>query len=167
MVHVWHRRARPTPYLRVGGTERAWAERTLEEAVRSVRSAHPGLRITERLVCDATVTALVTAADDAEMLVLGSPGPGPVGGFVTGSVSQRVVARADHPVVLVRAGRSAADEHLPAADGLAPEEIPETPYRDVVLGLRVDRPCDEVLDFAFEAARRRGSGPTCPRAAST
>lgn len=167
LVHVWHRRARPTPYLRVGGTERAWAERTLEEAVRSVRSAHPGLRITERLVCDATVTALVTAADDAEMLVLGSPGPGPVGGFVTGSVSQRVVARADHPVVLVRAGRSTADEHLPAADGLAPEEIPETPYRDVVLGLRVDRPCDEVLDFAFEAARRRGSGPTCPRAAST
>ncbi|MGX4688398.1 universal stress protein [Streptomyces sp. JNUCC 63] len=158
VVHAWYRHARPAPYIPTDSTERGWAEQILQEAVRSVRSAHPGLRITERLVCDATVTALVAAADGADMLVLGSLGLGPVGGFVTGSVSQRVVARSTRPVVLVRAGRSAADEHLPAADGLAPEEIPQTPYREVVLGLHVGRPCDELLEWAFDVARLRGTG---------
>ncbi|MFD8339826.1 universal stress protein [Streptomyces solisilvae] len=158
VVRAWHRPARPAPYVPSHRTEHEWAELTLAEAVRSVRSAHPGLRITERLVREATVAALVAAAADADMLVLGSLGLGPVGGFVTGSVSQRVVARSAHPVVLVRAGRSAADEHLPAVDGIAPEEIPGTPYREVVLGLHIGHPCDELIEFAFDTARRRGTG---------
>ncbi|MEV0017066.1 universal stress protein [Streptomyces tendae] len=158
VVHVWHRHPRPVPHVPVDGTEGDWAERLLGEAVRSVRSAHPGLRITGRLVCDATVAGLLKAAADADLLVLGSRGLGPLGGFLTGSVSQRVVGRSPHPVVLVRAGRSTADEHLPATDGVAPEEIPRTPYRQVVLGLQTDRPCDELIEFAFDAARRRGTG---------
>ncbi|MFF5340134.1 universal stress protein [Streptomyces althioticus] len=158
VVHVWHRRPHPAPYIPMDSTERDWAEHLLREAVRSVRSAHPGLRITGRLVCDATVAGLLKAAADADLLVLGSRGLGALGGFLTGSVSHRVVGRTPHPVVLVRAGRSAADEHLPATDGIAPEEIPETPYRQVVLGLQTDRPCDELIEFAFDAARRRGTG---------
>ncbi|WP_432117620.1 universal stress protein [Streptomyces sp. bgisy032] len=158
VVHAWYRHVRSAPYVPADSTEHDWAERTLQEAVRTVRAAHPGLRVTERLVCDAPVTALVAAASDAEMLVLGSLGLGPASGFVTGSVSQRVVARSARPVVLVRAGRGAADEHLPAADGLAPEEIPRTPYREVVLGLNVEHPCDELIAWAFDAARRRGTG---------
>ncbi|WP_327366050.1 universal stress protein [Streptomyces sp. NBC_01217] len=158
VVHAWHPHARPAPYVPQDSTEHGWAEQTLEEAVRSVRTAHPGLRITERLVCDATVGALVATAADADMLVLGTRGPGRVGGFVTGSVSQRVVARPACPVVLVRAGRSAADDHLPAADGIAPDEIPQTPCREVVLGLHIGHPCDELIEFAFDAARRRGTG---------
>lgn len=74
-----------------------------------------------------------------------------------GSVSQRVVARASRPVVLVREGGSAADEHFSAPDGISPEEIPGIPYRDVVLGLDSDRPCEELIEFAFEAAGRRAS----------
>jgi nucleotide-binding universal stress UspA family protein len=91
--------------------------------------------------------------------VLGSPGLSGVAGFMVGSVSQRVVGRSPRPVVLVRAGEASADEHLPAPDGISPEEIPETPYRDVVLGLDTRRPCDELIEFefAFEAARRRGA----------
>ncbi|MGC0372914.1 universal stress protein [Streptomyces sp. SAI-229] len=158
MVHAWHRHARPAPYIPMDSNERDWAERLLREAVRSVRAAHPGLRITDRLVCDATVTALLAASADADLLVLGSLGLGALSGFVTGSVSQRVVGRSTRPVVLVRAGRGAADEHLPATDGVAPEEIPGTPYRQVVLGLRTDRPCDELIGFAFDAAHRRGTG---------
>lgn len=134
------------------------AEQLLRKAARSVRAAHPGLRITDRLVCDATVTTLPAASADAELLVLGSLGLGALSGFVTGSVSQRVVGRSTRPVVLVRAGRGAADEHLPATDGVAPEEIPKTPYRQVVLGLQTDRPCDELVEFAFDAARRRDTG---------
>ncbi|GAA3503287.1 hypothetical protein GCM10019016_103970 [Streptomyces prasinosporus] len=158
VVHAWHRHARPAPYIPTDSTEHDWAEQILREAVRSVRAAQPGLRITDRLVCDATVTTLLAAAADAELLVLGSLGLGALSGFVTGSVSQRVVGRSTRPVVLVRAGRCAADEHLPATDGVAPEEIPKTPYRQVVLGLQTDRPCDELLEFAFDAARRRGTG---------
>lgn len=158
VVHAWHRPARPAPYAPADSTEHEQAERILGEAVRSVRAARPGLRITERLVCDVTVDALVAAASGAGMLVLGSRGLGTVDGYVTGSVSQRVVARSARPVILVRAGRSAAEDHLPAVDGLAPEEIPATPYRQVVLGLDVGRPCDGLLEFAFDAARRRGTG---------
>ncbi|MEU8523321.1 universal stress protein [Streptomyces sp. NBC_01216] len=158
VIHVWHRPPHPAPHVPVDDTERDWAEQLLREAVRSVRAAHPGLRITDRLVRDATVAGLLRTAADADLLVLGSPGLGALGGFLTGSVSQRVVGRSARPVVLVRAGRSAADDHLPATDGVAPEEIPETPYRQVVLGLRTDRPCDELIEFAFDAARRRGTG---------
>ncbi|MFF6995512.1 universal stress protein [Streptomyces sp. NPDC008313] len=158
VVHAWYRHARPAPYVPLDSSEHGWAERILREAVSSVRAAHPGLRISERLVCDATVTALVAAAVDAELLALGSLGLGPLGGFVAGSVSQRVVARSARPVVLVRAGRTTADDHLPAADGVAPEEIPKTPCREVVVGLDVGHPCDELIEFAFDAARRRGTG---------
>ncbi|MDH6514140.1 nucleotide-binding universal stress UspA family protein [Streptomyces sp. SAI-135] len=156
MVHVWHRHPRPAPDVPFGRTERDWAEEILREAAHGLRAAHPDLRVTERLVCDATVTALVAA--DCDMLVLGSLGLGPVAGFVTGSVSQRVVARCTRPVVLVRAGRGAAEDHLPAVDGVAPEEIPRTPYREVVLGLDTGHPCDELIDFALDAARRRDTG---------
>ncbi|MET8248039.1 universal stress protein [Streptomyces sp. NPDC005202] len=155
LVHAWRSHPRPAPYVPLGSTEHQWAEHLLQQAVDSVRAAHPGLDIAARLVCDAPDAALLTAAGDAELLVLGSLGLGSVAGFVTGSVSQRVVGRCTRPVVLVRAGQGAADEHLPAVDGVAPEEIPEIPFRAVVLGLDVHHPGDELIEFAFEAARRR------------
>ncbi|WP_320779582.1 universal stress protein [Streptomyces sp. CRN 30] len=158
VVHVWYRHPRPAPYVPLDSNEHDWAEQLLREAVRGVRAARPDLRITERLVCGATVASLLAASADAGLLVLGSRGLGALGGFLTGSVSQRVVGRSTRPVVLVRAGRSAAGEHLPATDGVAPEEVPGTPYREVVLGLRTDRPCDELIGFAFDAACRRGTG---------
>ncbi|MGW0821666.1 universal stress protein [Streptomyces sp. NPDC002845] len=70
------------------------------------------------------VAALLAAAEEAELLVLGSRGLSGVTGFVVGSVSQRVVARSPRPVVLVRAGETSAGAHLPASDGVSPEEIP-------------------------------------------
>ncbi|MFJ8200848.1 universal stress protein [Streptomyces sp. NPDC096152] len=158
LVHAWFPHPRPAPYVPLGTSERGWAEVVLKEAVHSVHAAHPGLEITRRLVRDTPVSALLEAAGEAELLVLGSLGLGSVVGFVTGSVSHRVVGRAPCPVVLVRAGQSAAAEHLPAVDGVAPEEIPQTPFRAVVLGLDIAHPCDELLEFAFDAARRRDTG---------
>lgn len=155
LVHAWQRHARPAPCVPLGSTEHEWAEHLLGEAVDSVRAAHPTLTVVGRTICDSAVSALLSAAGEAELLVLGSRGLGRTAGFVTGSVSQRVAGRAGCPVVLVRAGRCAADDHLPAVDGVAPEEIPETPYRAVVLGLDVARPCDELISFAFEAAHQR------------
>ncbi|MFL4951368.1 universal stress protein [Streptomyces sp. MMS24-I31] len=157
LVHAWRSHPRPAPYVPLGSTEHQWAEQLLKEAVDSVRAAHPVLGISARTVCEAPVPALLTAAEEAELLVLGSLGLGGLAGFVTGSVSQRVVGRCTRPVVLVRAGQSTADEHLPAVDGVAPEEIPEIPFRAVVLGLDLSQPCDELLEFAFDAARRRAA----------
>ena len=65
------------------------------------------------------------------------------------------MARAERPVVLVRAGGRAEDEHLPDATGAG---AITTPYRDVVLGLDLASPGDAVVEFAFEAARRRTVG---------
>ncbi|GAB2922508.1 universal stress protein [Streptomyces heilongjiangensis] len=158
LVHAWEWHPRPPASVPLGTGQRAWAEQTLEEAARSVRAAHPGLGIEGRLVREAPVAALLDATDEAELLVLGSRGLSGLAGFVVGSVSQRVVARSTRPMVLVRSGEGAAGEHLPAPDGVSPDEVPELPYRDVVLALDVSHPCDELIEFAFAAARLRGTG---------
>ncbi|GHK05056.1 universal stress protein [Streptomyces sp. NPDC003753] len=157
VVHAWRRQPLPAPSGGCGDDRREVGEQILERAVRSVRAAHPGLEVEALLPAESPVTALLAAAADAEMLVLGSRGLGRVAGFVVGWVSQRVVARAARPVVLVRAGETSADEHLPALDGVSPEEIPEIPFRDVVLGLDPRHPLDEPIGFAFDSARRRGT----------
>ncbi|WP_406497801.1 universal stress protein [Streptomyces sp. NBC_01604] len=157
LVHAWKRHPRPASSVPADASEREWARQTLDRAVGSVRAAHPGLRIVDQPVADSPVDALLAAAEKSELLVLGSRGLSGVAGFMVGSVSQRVVARSPRPVVLVRAGETFADEHLPATDGVSPEEIAEIPYRDVVLGLDTRRPCDELIEFAFEAARRYGA----------
>ncbi|MDW4909312.1 universal stress protein [Streptomyces sp. ADMS] len=157
LVHAWTWHPRPSSSVPAEASEGDWAERTLDQAVMSVRAAHPGVRIVDRLVSGSAVATLLAAAEESELLVLGSRGLGGIAGFLVGSVSQRAVARSPRPVVLVRAGETAADEHLPAPDGVSPEEIPGLPYRDVVLGLDIRRPCDELIEFAFEAARRSGA----------
>jgi nucleotide-binding universal stress UspA family protein len=158
LVHAWKWHLRPASSVPADLSEREWAQQILDRAVGSVRAAHPGLRIVDQLVPDSAVAALLAAAEEAQLLVLGSRGLGGVAGFIIGSVSQRVVARSERPVVLVRAGEASADEHLPVSGGVSPDEIPEIPFRDVVLGLDTRRPCDELIEFAFEAAHRYGAG---------
>ncbi|WP_320777454.1 universal stress protein [Streptomyces sp. CRN 30] len=163
VVHAWEWRPHPSASPAADVPRAGWAERALARVATGVRAAHPGLRVEERLADEDPVTVLLTEADAAGLLVLGSRGLSGVAGFLVGSVSQRVVARANRPVVVVRAGVGAAAEHLPVIDGVSPEEIPEVPYRDVVLGLDVGAPgdehvsCDELVGFAFEAAHRRGA----------
>ncbi|MET7451941.1 universal stress protein [Streptomyces sp. NPDC005574] len=154
LVHAWTWHPRPAPSVPADTTQRDWAEQTLKRAADSVRAAHPGIRVTEQLVPGPAVAALLAASEEAELLVLGSRGLGGVAGFVFGSVSQRVVARSTGPVVLVRAGETAADEHLPAVDGVSPDEIPRIPHRDVVVGLDTGDTGDELLAFAFASAHR-------------
>ncbi|WP_151478284.1 universal stress protein [Streptomyces albicerus] len=154
LVHAWEWHPRPAASVPMGMSERDWAGKNLVRASNSVRAAHPGLRIIDEPVQESPVAALLAAAERAELLVVGARGLSGVAGFLVGSVSQRVVARSTCPVVLVRAGESSADEHFSAPGGVSPDEISETPYRDIVLGLDTDRPCDELIAFAFETARR-------------
>ncbi|MYX43157.1 universal stress protein, partial [Streptomyces sp. SID89] len=101
---------------------------------------------TAEQVAGPAAAALLTAAGQAELLVLGSRGLTGPAGFLVGSVALGVVARSSRPVVLVRAKEQPEDEYLPADDGGC---------REVVLGLDVQDPCDEVIEFAFEAALAR------------
>ncbi|MGW7407595.1 universal stress protein [Streptomyces sp. NPDC054833] len=152
LIHAWN----PPPSAMEDGTaaagRRYLAQRTLRQAEEGVRAACPEVRLHDELVEGPAVEVLREAAEGAELLVLGSRGLSGFTGFLVGSVALGVVARATRPVVLVRAGEETADEHLPAPDGSASTT---TGYRDVVLGIDLSEPCDEVIEFAFEAARLR------------
>ncbi|WRZ94900.1 universal stress protein [Streptomyces sp. NBC_01007] len=122
--------------------QREWAERLPRETAAKLAVDHPGLSITAERVAEQPVTALLAAAEDAELLVLGSRGLSGVAGFLTGSVAQAVVARSRMPVVLVR-----ADARPVEASG----------HEDVVLGLDLEHPDASVIAFAFRAAARRAT----------
>ncbi|WP_405876924.1 universal stress protein [Streptomyces sp. NBC_01136] len=152
VVHAWNWSPPSADGESAHAAERYLARRALRQAEERVRETCPGVRVDDEQVEGPATRALLDAADRADLLVLGSRGLSGFTGFLVGSVALGVVARALRPVVLVRAGEEAEDEHLPAADGSASAR---TGYRDVVLGLDVADACDEVTAFAFEAARLR------------
>jgi nucleotide-binding universal stress UspA family protein len=161
LVHAWEQS--PYLYAPLSGVpapgaidaQRKWGRTLLRETESRLAQRHPGLRITAQQTGDQPVAALLASAEVAGLLVLGSRGLGQVAGFLVGSVALAVAARAEGPVVLVRAGGRGEDEHVPDATG-APSPI--TPYRDIVLGLDLEHPDDTVIGFAFDAAQRRAAG---------
>ncbi|MGW4561139.1 universal stress protein [Streptomyces sp. NPDC004561] len=133
-------------------TYRQWAEQWTRETAEGVRLRHPGIEVITEQLTGTAADILCEAAGYAEMLVLGSRGLGGLEGFMVGSVSLAAVARAERPVVMVRAGEQAADEHR-----MDPAGVPSAvaPFRPVVLGLDIEQPDDTLLEFAFDAAARR------------
>lgn len=148
VLNVWQSPASNVQFSPAPEGLRIWEESEAYEAARRIREHHPGVRVAAEQVVGAPVRTLVDAADGsgtadgsggAAMVVLGSGGAGAVAGFVHGSVGLEVVAHCDRPVVLVRA---------PAAGAEGAE---------VVLGVDLGRPCDALLEFAFEEAAARGA----------
>ncbi|MFJ1566518.1 universal stress protein [Streptomyces erythrochromogenes] len=129
-----------------------WGERIPREVSQRLAERHPGLEITTEQVDGRPLPVLDAAAQEAEVLVLGSRGLGAVTGFLVGSVSQAVLAHAERPVVIVRPGTSQDSNDVSAPNGSQP---PAGTYRPVVLGLDLSRPCDELLEYAFDAAAAR------------
>ncbi len=144
LVHAWSRHPRQdgepaTP------AQRLVALRALRQAGERIGRACPEIRFEEEQVEGPATAALLRAAEQADVLVLGSRGLSGFTGFLVGSVALGVVARAGRPVVLVRADGETAGAYMPA--------LPEPGGgRDVVLGLDLADPCDEVIEFALEAA---------------
>ncbi|MGK4584729.1 universal stress protein [Kitasatospora sp. HPMI-4] len=139
------------------GSEEAkrWGKQQLAQREVELRALLPGLEVTAAHIPGGVPADVLEAAGrNAAMLVLGSRGLGALRGFLVGSVSQEVLARAACPVVLVRAGTTATDEHPAAPGPLAPADAP---YREVALGLDTGHPNDEALGFAFEAASVRSA----------
>lgn len=118
----------------------------LDRAVLRLSTAHPALGILDEQVTGPPVRALLATAGSSALLVLGSRGFGALTGALVGSVALAVAARADCPTVLVRAGEHTTDE---------PEGSVAGPCRPVVLGIDLDRPCDELMEFAFLTAALR------------
>ena len=85
------------------------AQRVLDIAIEQVISAG-GPTITGRVLRGPAAEALVTAATDADLLVVGSRGHGAMAGMVLGSVSEYVAAHAPCPVVVIR-HRTEVDDH--------------------------------------------------------
>ena len=121
LIHVWEPVPDPLAQAPLLGPEtmQHWGEQLPRETAEGLRSRHPGVDVTTVHVEGRPADALVGAAEDADLLVLGSRGMSGVGGFMVGSVGQAVVARTDVPVVLVRAGEQATDEH-----GMDPAGVP-------------------------------------------
>ncbi|WP_031077819.1 universal stress protein [Streptomyces sp. NRRL S-118] len=148
LLHVWdlgpdvH-----TPlFVRGNGHDRtAWIPRRVAG---QVRSAHPGLEVTISHVCGDPVDVLRAAAAEDELLVLGSRGLGPMAGYVLGSVSLAVAARAPRPVVLVRG----------AEESKGPPGTPalRAPGATVLVGVDLTGGNEAVLAFSFAHADRHG-----------
>ncbi|MER5202155.1 universal stress protein [Streptomyces sp. NPDC002825] len=142
LMHAWPNLA-PEPVRAASEIDQNyWAKRLVHQAQAELQARHPGLVIVGNLVADDAQDALVKAASEAELTVLGSRGLTSAESYFLGSVSMAVVARATRPVALVRPE--------PREKGTSPAP------RSVVVALKLHGTCDDLLAFAFEAAAARG-----------
>lgn len=125
----------PAPYDRVGQGPRVAMLTLLEQAAHDVRTGHPSLLVTTRLIDGSPGGVLVDASRDAQLLVVGHRGLGGFAGLLLGSVAAQVTAHARSPVVVVRGERP-------------PEGAP------VVLGTDGSPGANRAAEVAFAQAQR-------------
>lgn len=150
VVHAWRFQSSAPAEVADRGAQEQWVRATVQEAVAEIAERHPGLPVTADVLEGDAVETLTAALAEAELLVLGSRGHGPVVGFLLGSVGQQVIAEAARPVVLVRAGDKPSDE-------VAGHEI-------VVGQQGAPEDSAPALRFAFETAAARGAALRAVRA---
>ncbi|MFD5247671.1 universal stress protein [Amycolatopsis sp. NPDC058340] len=132
---------RPMPTREdLSGMIRMRGHRLLREARDTAREIAPDVHVTLDLRHERPVQALKDAAENADLLVLGTEGLRPLGRVLVGSVSIALAARAACPVALIR-------PHIAEAD--TPEDGP------VVVGIDGTRTSEAALALAFEEASWR------------
>jgi nucleotide-binding universal stress UspA family protein len=107
VVQSWHE-----PVL----SERTWLERwddpafeeraaaaALDQVVHQAVAGHPGTAFASQLVAEHPVDALLAAAADSQLVVVGSRGHGGFAGLLLGSVAERLAGTSPSTVVVVRA----------------------------------------------------------------
>ncbi|MFJ2720188.1 universal stress protein [Streptomyces sp. NPDC087437] len=142
LLHAWPLLAPEPTRIPAEVDQNYWAKRLVHTAQAELQARHPGLSVVGNLVADDAEHALLQAASESEMIVLGSRGLEPVESYFLGDVSMPVVARAERPVVLVRTE--------------PPERRQPTPASRVVVALKLHGSSDDLLDFAFHTAAARG-----------
>ncbi|GAA0689586.1 universal stress protein [Kitasatospora atroaurantiaca] len=90
------------------------AQAVLDEALGKLQAAHPDLRLTGDVVPRDAAAAILTAAEHAELAVVGTRGHGGFASLLLGSVSLRVTAHATCPTVVVRVTQQAGEHVLVA-----------------------------------------------------
>ncbi|MEU0112418.1 universal stress protein [Streptomyces bobili] len=143
LMHAWPLLAPEPAHASSEVDQNYWAKRLVHTARAELQARHPGLTIVGSLVAEDAQNALLQAASESEMIVLGSRGLEPVASYFLGDVSMPVVARSERPVVLVRAETSV-------------EGTPPAPAGRVVVALKSHGSADALLDFAFHTAAARG-----------
>jgi nucleotide-binding universal stress UspA family protein len=145
LLHAWPLLAPEPTRIPSEIDQNYWAKRIVHNARAELQARHPGLSIVGNLVAADAQDALLQAASESEMIVLGSRGLERIESYFMGDISMPVVARAERPVVLVRA--EARKEGPPPTSGTA---------GGVVVALKLHGPCDDLLEFAFDTAAARG-----------
>ncbi|MFI6935811.1 universal stress protein [Streptomyces sp. NPDC050287] len=140
LLHAWPLLAPEPARVPSEVDQNYWAKRFVHTARAELETRHPGLTVIGSLVADDARKALLQAASESELIVLGSRGLDSAGSYFLGDVSMPVVARTERPVVLVRIGYETAQ---PA------------PASRVVVALKLHGSSDDLLDFAFHAAAVR------------
>lgn len=151
----------PYPYSPIvdDRLEREWADSLVDGVLGQIHRQAPGLDTSVDKVAGRPSHVLADVSAEAGLLVLGSRGLSPVLGYIVGSTALPAVAHSACPVVLVRARH---ENDARQDDGRADEDavVPPgavtlsagAPHAEIVLGVDVSRPCEELFAFAFDAA---------------
>jgi nucleotide-binding universal stress UspA family protein len=113
------------------------AEAVAQHGVDRVHERHPGLQATPYALVGSAGKIVAQAAHSADLLVMGSRGKGGFSGLQMGSTSMRALSDACCPVLVARGETDADHDRVTAA-------------------VDIDEPCEQVLEFAFTEASRRG-----------
>ncbi|MFI0786281.1 universal stress protein [Streptomyces lydicus] len=151
LLHAWILLAAQAPDTSPDLDQNAAVRQLVEQVANEVRERHPHLQIMEDLVGAEAEVALLQAAAESRMLVLGSRALAPWESFALGDTSLAVVGRAEVPVVLVRGGGHTEPPRKQSTDAGPPVAEPR-----VVAGVSLNGPCDPLLAFAFDTAANRG-----------
>ncbi|WP_033309485.1 universal stress protein [Streptomyces iakyrus] len=122
--------------------------RLTQRTAEDLADRHPDLQVEGEQAEEPPVDALLGAARDAGLLVVGTRGTGGFEGLAVGSVALRMAAAAPCPVVLVPPPRPGA-----YADGASATRR----TGQIVLGFDAHRPVGEAAGFAFSAAEARAA----------
>jgi nucleotide-binding universal stress UspA family protein len=117
------------------------ARAALDAYVDAVAGPAPAVSIERTVVCDGPAWALLAAAEDADLLVVGARGLGGFKGLLVGSVSQQCLHHAPSPIAVVR----------------GPQTLHPTEQERVVVGVDGSANSQRALMWAADAARRRGA----------
>ena len=168
LVQVRETGAYPYSPIADDEVEREWAQSITDQALDELNRNVPELHVDVEMVAGRPAHVLSDASARTDLLVLGSRGLSTVLGFIVGSTALPAVGHTACPVVLVRArpenehvseeGSEEGSEHGikgERTDRTLPVSEPATD--DIVLGVDLSRPCDELISFAFETAARHSA----------
>lgn len=144
LLHLWLVSLVAAPHLPSGEERTAVGQHILRDAESELREHYPDVPFSTELLPAATPAAVLSAAGDEQLLVLGSQDIGTGVGYLIGSLALYTVARSEYPVVLVRAHDEPDGTLTPAAQS-----------GPVAVAVSGRSGYDGVLELAFDAADRR------------